>query len=98
MAAATEQTMSGKTWLLVLVALMVVLLSALAVIYSSFETRRLVAKHQSLQSDNNRMQVEWGQLLLEQSTWGSYNRVEQLAGSKLQMRVPSPSEIVMVEK
>ncbi len=86
-----------KQWLLVIVATTVVVVSGLGVVFSSFEARRLVAQHQQLLSAKNDMQVEWGQLLLEQSTWGSYNRVEQLAGDKLQMRVPSPSEIVMVE-
>jgi cell division protein FtsL len=80
-----------------MLALVAVLGSSVAVVYSSFETRRLVARHQRLQLENNTMQVEWGQLLLEQSTWGSYNRVEQLAGTQLKMRVPSPSEIVMVQ-
>ena len=84
-------------WLLVVIAITLVSLTALAVVYSSFETRRLVAQHQQLLNEKNAMQVEWGQLLLEQSTWGSYNRVEQLAGTKLQMRVPSPNEIVMVD-
>lgn len=88
---------STRSWMFVVVALVLVIGSCVAVIYSSFETRRLVATHQRLQLENNQMQVEWGQLLLEQSTWGSYNRVEQLAGKKLNMRVPSPSEIVMVE-
>lgn len=84
-------------WLLVITALVLATVTALAVVYSSFETRRLVARHQHLLNEKNTMQVEWGQLLLEQSTWGSYNRVEQLAGAKLKMRVPSPNEIVMVD-
>ena len=86
-----------RSWLFVLVALVLVMVSSVAVVYSSYETRRLVASHQRLQQENNAMQVEWGQLLLEQSTRGSYNRVEQLAGTKLKMRVPAPNEIVMVE-
>ena len=86
-----------RSWLFVLVALVLVMVSSVAVVYSSYETRRQVASHQRLQQENNAMQVEWGQLLLEQSTWGSYNRVEQLAGTKLKMRVPAPNEIVMVE-
>ena len=86
-----------RSWLFVCVALLLVLVSCVAVNFSSYETRRLVAEHQRLQKENNAMQVEWGQLLLEQSTWGSYNRVEQLAGTKLNMRVPAPNEIVMVE-
>ncbi|RLU00431.1 cell division protein FtsL [Ketobacter sp.] len=88
---------SVRSWLFVCVALVLVLVSSVAVNFSSYETRRLVAEHQRLQKENNAMQVEWGQLLLEQSTWGSYNRVEQLAGTKLNMRVPAPNEIVMVE-
>lgn len=86
-----------RSWLFVVVALILVIGSSVAVVYSSYETRRLVASHQRLQQENNEMQVEWGQLLLEQSTWGSYNRVERLAGVKLKMRVPAPNEIVMVE-
>lgn len=89
-------TTQRTQWVLVVAALAMSTLSALGVVYSSFEARRLVAQHQQLLNMKNAMQVEWGQLLLEQSTWGSYNRVEQLAGAKLKMRVPSPSEIVMV--
>lgn len=88
---------SVRSWILVVSALLLVMASSVGVIYSTFETRRLVATHQRLQQENNALQVEWGQLLLEQSTWGSYNRVEQLAGNKLKMRVPEPNEIVMVE-
>lgn len=84
-------------WIPVMIVTLLTGATALAVVYSSFETRRLVARHQQLLSSKNTMQVEWGQLLLEQSTWGSYNRVEQMAATKLHMRVPSPSEIVMVD-
>lgn len=90
-------TETRAPWLLVIIASVLATVTALAVVYSSFETRRLVARHQHLLNEKNTMQVEWGQLLLEQSTWGSYNRVEQLAGTKLKMRVPSPNEIVMVD-
>lgn len=87
----------AQSWVLVVTTVVLVISSALAVVYSSFETRRLVARHQGLQAKSNQMQVEWGQLLLEQSTWGSYNRVEQIAMNKLGMRVPEPNEIIMVE-
>ncbi len=93
----TAPRSNKQAWLFVVLALGAVLASSVAVVYSTFETRRLVALHQKMQNENNQMQVEWGQLLLEQSTWGSYNRVEQLASKKLNMRVPSPNEIVMVE-
>lgn len=86
-----------KTWFPVALVASLVLVSALAVVTTSFESRRLMALHQKLEQQSNAAQVKWGQLLLEQSTWGSYHRVEKEASTKLGMRVPEPKDIVMVE-
>ena len=42
------------------------------------------------------MQVEWGQLLLEQSAWGSHSRVETTVVEQLQMSVPPAQKIILV--
>lgn len=81
---------------MVAVLALVVIMAALGVIYSSFKSRSLTAEFARLQAERDRLQVERGQLLLEQSTWGSFNRVERLAGDKLNMQVPDPDQIVMV--
>ena len=42
------------------------------------------------------MEVEWGQLQLEASTWATHARVEKFAIQSLGMRVPPPSRIQVV--
>ena len=87
-----------RPWFLVATVALLVVLSANSVIYSTYQTRKLVAEFQQLQNMRNDMEVEWGQLLLEQSTWGSFNRVERLASKQLKMIVPEPNKIVMVSQ
>lgn len=87
-----------RSWFFVATVALLVVLSANAVIYSTYQTRKLVAEFQQLQNMRNDMEVEWGQLLLEQSTWGSFNRVERLASKRLKMIVPEPNKIVMVSQ
>jgi cell division protein FtsL len=44
------------------------------------------------------MQEEWGQLLLEQSAWSAYSRVESLVSNELQMRVPMATDVIMARQ
>lgn len=85
-----------KPWIFVVVGAVVTLISGLSVVYSTYQTRILISDFLHLQNQHNELQTEWGQLLLEQSTWGSLSRVERLAGKKLEMHVPDPQQIVMV--
>lgn len=81
---------------LMLVAL--VLGSAIAVIYVSHLNRRLFNEYQTLVQDRDRMEVEWGQLLLEQSALAAHARIERIAIKRLGMRAPKLNEIVMVQR
>lgn len=72
------------------------LASAAGVIYSVYVSRQMVSELQSLQREGEQLQVQWGQLLLEKSTWGSYTRVEQTARARLGMYLPTVQEIVVV--
>lgn len=74
-----------------------VLVSAIGVTYSSHQCRQLYSELAALRSAENRLQVEWGQFLLEQSSWAALGRVERIAVDKLSMRVPETSEIVVVQ-
>ena len=51
---------------------------------------------QELKDEANELETEWGQLLIEQSTFGVEGRIEEKAASQLLMQVPDLSEIVMV--
>lgn len=80
-------------WLVVVAALVV---SALWVSYSVHRVRSLTNASQELQRERDRLHTEWGQLLLEQSTWGSFTRVERLARERLEMKQPNAAERVVV--
>jgi cell division protein FtsL len=73
-----------------------VMVSALAVIYSSHHCRELYTEMSALQGQENAMQVAWGQYLLEQSSLASLSRIETKATDELGMRVPDLKEVIMV--
>lgn len=82
-----------------MVALLVaVLISAVAVIYSSYKSRQLFSELQQTYKQTIHMEEEWGRLLLEQSTWASPVRIERLAKKNLHMKVPVSSDIKMVKE
>ena len=72
------------------------LVSALAVVYVTYDTRVKFNTLENLRREKNHLQVIWGQYLLEESAWAAYARVENLAQEKLSMQVPSANEIIMV--
>lgn len=76
--------------------LVLVLFSGLMVVKTTHENRFAFNELQVLREEVNQLDVEWGQLLLEQSTFGLDGRIEQKATRELQMQVPRISDIVMV--
>lgn len=76
--------------------LVLVLFSGLMVVKTTHENRFAFNELQVLREEANQLDVEWGQLLLEQSTFGLGGRIEQKATRELQMQVPRISDIVMV--
>ena len=81
---------------LLIVVLLVV--SALGVIYSSYKSRQLFSESQKLNRESIQLGEEWGRLLLEQSTWASPDRINELAKEKLQMIVPETSAIIVIQQ
>lgn len=74
-----------------------VLGSALGVVYTKYLNRNLHIQLEQLQDARDNLHVEWTQLLLEQGTLASDVRVEKIAREKLGMIVPSPKEIVVIQ-
>lgn len=65
---------------LVTIAVIVALVgSGLAVALSVHHWRETLQQLQVLKQEAKALDVEWGQLLLEQNSWGGYARIEQLA-------------------
>ncbi len=74
-----------------------VLVSAVGAVYARHEARRLFIELQGLNAVRDDLKVDWGRLQIERSTWASLGRVEQIADEKLDMRVPDPAQVVIVE-
>lgn len=73
-----------------------VMASALAVVNTSFKSRTVFHELQNLRAERNALDVQQGQLLIEQSTFGLEGRIEQKAMEELDMTLPDWSRIIMV--
>lgn len=74
-----------------------VFISALAVVFCKHQSRFLCTQLQNLQQTIEALQVEWGQLLLEQGTWSQDARIEKIATQKMQMILPEPETVRVID-
>jgi len=72
--------------------------SSIGVVYSKHQSRKLFVNLQKLHKQIDELNVEWGQLQLEQSAWSSHGRIERIARKKLNMKVPAANEIIYIKK
>ncbi|WP_331345447.1 cell division protein FtsL [Cellvibrio sp. UBA7661] len=91
-----QKTISPGMLLVIAVLWVAAIASALGVVATTQIVRRDVNSLETLRREASQLQVEWGQYLLEQSTWAAYSRVEHAAVSELNMMAPTPEEIVMI--
>jgi len=73
--------------------LIIVIACALGVVTSQHKARKLYVELQKEKDRAQQMDVEWGQLQLEQGTLAMPARVERLAAVQLQMQTPHPRQI-----
>ena len=74
----------------------VMVASALGVVYVTHLNRQLYAQLQNLQHDQDVLESEYEKLLLEQSAWSDYGRVEKLTTSQLVMKMPAENDVVVI--
>lgn len=74
-----------------------VIASGVGVVYARHQSRALFVQLQSLLSERDALNIEWGQLQLEQSTLATHGRIERLATERLDMHVPAHDEIILVK-
>jgi cell division protein FtsL len=79
---------------LILLALLVA--CALGLVTSQDKTRRLFGELESEQDQAKQLDIEWGQLQLEQSTWARHARIAKIARERLHMSVPDAKRIQIV--
>jgi len=73
------------------------LATATGVVYSKYASRKHFVALQMLRAERDAIEVEWGRLQLEQSTWATHARVERIARKRLKMHIPTAGEVVVVK-
>lgn len=91
--------MIGARPMMVITAILFVLmiLSALMLVYSKHQSRKLFVEVQQLKYQIDELDTEWARLQLEQSAWSEHGRIEQIARSRLSMVMPETDEVVFIE-
>lgn len=72
------------------------LASAAGAIYCKHRARELFVELERLNARRDNLDVEWGQLQLEQSAWSTHAFVERVASTKLRMATPPPQAIEVI--
>ncbi|HTY04012.1 MAG TPA: cell division protein FtsL [Rhodocyclaceae bacterium] len=80
-----------------LILLLIAAACALGTVSSNHRARKLFTEFEREQNRMRELDVEWGQLQLEQSTWAGHARIEQIARDKLGMRPPAPAQVISLE-
>lgn len=93
----TALVLVNKHYVCTLALLGLMMMLAIAVIYVTHLNRHSFSEYQEVLQLRDQLDIEWGQLLLEQSTQASHYRVEQLATKRLGMKAPEASNIVLVQ-
>ncbi len=75
----------------------ILMLCALAVIYSSFVNRHLAHDWQKLGNAHTQSQEEYGRLMLEYSTLAAPSRIESMARKKLNMMFPNKKSTRIIQ-
>jgi len=92
--------MNERQRILIVVTLLfsLVLASAILLVYSKHQSRKLFVELQQLKYQVDALNTEWSQLQLEQSAWSGHGRIERIARKRLSMVMPESGEVVFVEQ
>jgi len=89
--------MLDKNGKLVVCLSLVLLVSALAVIYSKYQTRLIFTEIQEMEKKLDRYEVEWGRLQLELTMLTEENRIEVTARNRLKLIMPVREKIIYIK-
>jgi cell division protein FtsL len=89
---------SGQPFVLTAIFALVCVISALALVYTKHESRKLFIELEQLTTERDELNIEWGQLQIEQSTWATHARIEQVALQELSLIRPRSTDIYVIER
>ncbi|HEX7080715.1 MAG TPA: cell division protein FtsL [Gammaproteobacteria bacterium] len=73
-----------------------VVASGVMLVRAEHDARQLFIELEELNREQDRLQVDWGRLQLEQSTWATHARIETLARERLNLAEPAAEQVVIV--
>lgn len=85
-----------RTVIVTSILLLAVVVSAVLVVRTQHVRRSLFVELDELDERRDRLQVEWGKLQLEQSTWAASDRIERIAAEKLHLHLSRAGATVLV--
>ena len=88
--------MSRVVWIAIPALWVAALGSAAAAVYLKHRSREMFVELERLDTRRDNLDIEWGQLQLEQSAWSTHAFVERVASAKLHMAMPPPKEIEII--
>ena len=68
----------------------------MGIVLAKHEARQLFAELEALNREQDRLEIDWGRLRLEQSAYATHPRIEQLAREDLGLAAPQQDSIVVV--
>ena len=72
-------------------------LSGLGEVYLEHQKRILFIEYQGLIKERDALKTEWKRIQIELSKLSSGLRLEDIARSKVNMRIPNPSTIIIID-
>lgn len=72
--------------------------TGLWVVAAKHQARQLFAELEELKRETDRLDIDWGRLQIEQSTFATHPRVETLARERLELGPPSDAQIVIIAR
>lgn len=92
-----QRNQADQPLMLVVVFALVCVLGAVSLVYTKHESRKLFVELEGLTQQRDALNIEWGQLQIEQSTWAQLARIEQVASEDLSLVRPATTEIFVIE-
>ncbi|EAS42487.1 cell division protein FtsL [Photobacterium profundum] len=77
--------------------LILILISALAVVYVTHQSRQLIAQQEQLLIERDQLDIEWRNQILEENSLAEHSRVERFAEEEIDMKRPSAKNEIVVQ-
>ena len=87
-----------KSYLQLLMCIVLCIFSAVAIIYINHQSRELFIELEALNAERDKLNIQWSELKTEENVWATPMRIEREAINKLNLQRPPIKKIKVYEK